>query len=121
MVCILLIDDDDQVRTSIRKFLVREGYDVVEAPDGKAGMRFFQQKRVDLVITDIIMPEKEGIETIIELRRHFPEVKIIAISGGGCLEPDGYLNVAQKVGAHRIFAKPFELEDLLASVRQLLE
>ena len=121
MARILVIDDHDQIRTSLRKFLVREGYDVIEAPDGNEGMRLVRQEGADLVITDIIMPDKEGIETIFELRRDFPEVKIIAISGGGLIGPDEYLRFARTFGAHRTLTKPFELEELLEAVQQLLE
>ena len=79
---ILIIEDDEHVRGMLRKMLERIGYDVFDAPDGKEGLDFYRNTPVDLVITDILMPEKEGIQTIMELRREFPDVKIIAISGG---------------------------------------
>jgi len=83
MARILLIDDDAPVRRTLRKMLERQGYEVEEAPDGKAGLTLYQENPADLIITDLIMPEMEGIETIMELRRRFPDVKIIAMSGGG--------------------------------------
>jgi DNA-binding response OmpR family regulator len=118
---ILVIDDDDEVRAPIRKFLVREGYDVAEAPDGEECIRLLRQYGAELVVLDIIMPNKEGIESIFDLRSEFPEVKIIAISGGGLIGPDEYLRLARTCGAHRILTKPFELEELLEAVQQLLE
>jgi len=101
--------------------LIDEGYEVVEAADGKAGMRLFRESPADLVITDLIMPEKEGIETIMDLRRNFPDVKIIAMSGGGIIQAEDYLGMAQGVGAHRVFEKPFGVSDMLKAVRDLLD
>lgn len=83
MTRILVIDDEPQVRAMLRQMLEREGYEVVEAEEGEEGMRRYREQPVDLVITDILMPQKEGIETIRALRRTNPGVKIIAISGGG--------------------------------------
>jgi YesN/AraC family two-component response regulator len=114
------MEDDDQMRTIIRKMLERAGYKVLEAPDGNVGIRLFRENPVDLVITDIIMPEKEGIETILELKRDFPETKVIAISGGGRGAPKEYLKIAKKLGVQRTLAKPFEKEDLLRAVKELL-
>ncbi|MBE9582675.1 MAG: response regulator [Proteobacteria bacterium] len=118
---ILVIDDDDQIRAMLQQVLQREEFQVVDAPDGKEGIRLFREEAADLVITDIIMPDKEGIETIMELRRDFPEVKIIAISGGGRVEPSQYLGLAKKLGAQVTLIKPFEREELLAAVHGLLE
>lgn len=101
--------------------LTEEGYEVVEARDGDAGMKQFRESPSDLVITDLIMPEKEGIETIIELRRDFPDVKIIAISGGGIIDAEKYLDMARGLGAHRIFEKLFGMTEMLDAVRELLE
>ncbi len=121
MARILVIDDDDQIRAMLQQRLEREGHKVVSAGDGKLGMKLFREEPAELVITDIIMPEKEGIETIMELRRDFPEVKIIAISGGGKVSPDEYLHIAEKFGAHRTLAKPFGREELLKAVQELLK
>ncbi len=120
MALILVVDDDNQIRRMLRRILEKEGYEVVEAIDGDEAMRIYQERPVDLVITDLIMPKKEGIETIIELRRIFPEVKIIAISGGGRVGPAIYLTMAEKLGASRIFTKPFEKDELLAAVKELV-
>ena len=120
MARILVIDDEISVRELLCTMLTQEGYEVVGAADGKVGMRLFRESPSDLVITDLIMPEKEGIETIMELRRDFPDVKIIAISGGGIIHAEDYLSMAEGVGAHRIFQKPFSVNEMLSGVRELL-
>jgi DNA-binding response OmpR family regulator len=97
------------------------GFEVEDAQDGKIGMRLHNENPADLIITDIFMPEKEGIETILELKRDFPDLKIIAMSGGGSLDPEGYLSMAKTIGADRIFEKPFNLEDLVGAVKDLLK
>ncbi len=120
MAHILVIDDEDQVRATLGQMLAREGYEVVVAPNGKVGMQLFREQGAHLIITDIVMPEKGGLETIMELRRDFPDVKIIAISGGGRVDPESYLTLAKGFGALRTLAKPFEREELLEAVRELL-
>ena len=120
MARILIVDDDVDVLDMLGQTLEREGYEVVSAANGKEGVRLYREDPVDLVITDIIMPEKEGIETIMELKRAFPDVKIIAISGGGRVDPEGYLSMAKQLGARYTFSKPVEREDLLKAVRELI-
>lgn len=121
MARILIIDDDDQIRKMLRLTLNAAGFDVVEAQDGKIAMKLFHQDlTVDLVITDLIMPEKEGIETIIELRRDFPNVPIIAISGGGRIDPNDYLLLAKKLGAQITLEKPFSRKDIINAVNKLI-
>jgi len=105
----------------LKEALTRAGYEVTEALDGKEGISLYLKEPIDLVITDIVMPNKEGIETIIELRQSFPEVKIIAMSGGGRIIPEDYLYMAKGLGAKRTFAKPFDLEKLLESIHELLQ
>ena len=121
MAHILVIDDDDQIRAMLRQMLDQAGYEVADAPDGKVAMRLHREVPAGLVITDLIMPEKEGIETIMELRRDFPEVKIIAISGGGRIEPEHYLQMAKGLGAMCSFTKPIERRKLLEAVEELLK
>lgn len=118
---ILVIDDDVVFRQMLRKVLERAGYETTEAADGKEGIELFREAPADLVITDIIMPEQEGIETIQELKRDFPGVKIIAVSGGGRLDPKEYLKTAEQFGAVRTFNKPFDREEFLDAIRELLE
>ena len=121
MARILVIDDDAQVRSMLRTMLELEGYEVEDAPDGNEGLKLFRQKSADLVVTDIIMPEKDGMEIIIEMRREFADVKIIAISGGGHIIPDHYLDSAELFGAVRTFTKPIERKEFLEAVKELLE
>ena len=121
MASILIIDDDNQFRTLLRKMLERKGYEVIEASEGKEGIKLYRNNPADLIITDLIMPEKDGIETIQELKKDFPDIKIIAISGGGRLGPRDYLNVAKMLGAQKTLTKPIELPDLLKAIEELLE
>lgn len=118
---ILVIDDDWQMREMMHQALERAGYEVVDAANGKIGLNLHRDKPVDLVITDLIMPEKEGIETIRELRKDYPELKIIAISGGGRASAEGYLSVAKTIGADRTLSKPFDLKNILETVKELLK
>ena len=118
---ILIIDDDNQFRTMLRKMVERNGYEVIEASDGKEGIRLYRKNPTDLIITDLIMPEKDGIETIQELKKDFPDIKIIAISGGGRLGPHDYLHLAKMLGAQRTLTKPIELSELLRNIKELLE
>jgi CheY-like chemotaxis protein len=117
---ILVIDDEPQLRAVLKRFLEIEGYEVEVAADGREALRIYAGKPADLVITDLIMPEKEGIETIRELKDSYPGIKIIAMSGGGRLGPETYLTLARKLGAQRTLSKPFELKALGDAVRELL-
>ncbi len=117
---VLVVEDDEQMRSMLKKMLESEGYAVMEAPDGKVALWIFKEKKADLIITDIIMPEKEGRETIRELKQDFPDVRIIAISGGGQGDKGQSLDMAKKMGADATFAKPFNKEELLKSVKDLL-
>lgn len=117
---ILVIDDDPIVRDMLVEMLRREGYDVDSAEDGRAGMKRFHERPSALVITDVVMPEQEGLETLMQLRQTGQPVKVVAISGGGRVGPDAYLNSAQTLGADGILAKPFGREELLGMVTKLL-
>jgi CheY-like chemotaxis protein len=118
---ILVIDDDETIRVLLRKILEREGYRVVDAPDGNKGIKRYQESPTDLVITDLIMPVKEGIETIHDLRQEFPHVKIIAVSGGGRIGPESYLKMAKGVGALYTLSKPFDRMVLLKAVKEVMK
>jgi len=120
MALILVIDDEEGMRALLRGLLEKEGHKVLEAPDGMAGIRLYQENRPDLVITDIFMPEKEGTQTILELRKNNPNVKIIAISGGELAARIDVLGTAKIFGALRVLAKPFRLEDMRQAVNELL-
>ena len=122
MARILVIDDDEQIRRMLRQMLERVGYEVADAPDGDEGIRLYRKRPADVVITDIIMQEKEGLQAIMELRREFPGVKIIAISGGGRLGgPESYLDFAKRFGAVRTFTKPIRKEKLLNAISEVLK
>ncbi len=118
---ILVIDDDEQMRTLLRQVIEWAGYEVVEAEDGREGMIQQRREPADLVITDLIMPEQEGLETITGLKKEYPDLKIIAISGGGRIGPDAYLPAAKELGADRIFSKPFDVKELAQAVKELLD
>ncbi|MFH1279260.1 MAG: response regulator [Candidatus Eisenbacteria bacterium] len=120
MARVLVVEDDPQVRMMLRMTLERAGCVVDEAEDGRVALRKHRQDPADLVITDIVMPEVEGIETIMELRRSSPALPIIAISGGGHESPESYLTIAEKLGANRTFAKPVDREEMLEAVNDLL-
>jgi CheY-like chemotaxis protein len=116
---VLLIDDEKAFRSVLRQVLSTAGYDVIEAANGAEGIQRFNEKPADMIITDIIMPEKEGIETIIELKKAHPDVKFIAMSGGGWYGTDIDFDMAKKLGA-RTLNKPFALQELLDVVADLL-
>jgi DNA-binding NtrC family response regulator len=118
---VLVIDDEVQIRTLLANGLEAAGFQVDAAQDGIEGMRLFRRHPADVVVTDIIMPEQEGIETIIQLRREYPKLAIIAISGGGTVDPEGYLGTARLLGAAATFAKPFLIRDLVDAVVDLVE
>ena len=118
---ILIIDDEPQIRSMLRLMLERDGYEVVEAPDGIEGIRVYRQNPADLIITDLIMPNKDGIGMIIDLKKEFPDVKIIAMSGGGLNKPEGYLKGAKKLGAARTLTKPIDREEMLRAVKNILK
>lgn len=117
---ILVIDDDSAVRYTVSRILHSSGYEVVTACDGHSGMALFREQRPDLVITDIIMPNQEGIETIRLMRREHPEAKIIAISGGARIGNLDVLEIAKKLGADDVIHKPFDAAELLGRVGKFL-
>lgn len=118
---ICVIDDDDAVRQTICRILTGAGYAVVEARDGRMGLKAITETQPAMVITDIVMPNREGIETIMEAKQRFAHIPILAISGGGRMEPDGFLDLAVKLGANDCLAKPFRPQELLGKVVTLLQ
>ncbi len=121
MARILLVDDDRQIRDMLKLTLERAGHSVVEAENGVQGVNQYCAETIDVVITDIVMPEKEGIETIMELRQINPQVRIIAISGGGRINPDDYLNWAKRFGVNHTFTKPVKRDLLLEAISELMD
>ena len=119
IVCsVLVIDDDPVARETVRAILEDDGHRVTCAEDGRQGVKAFRDIQPDVVVTDIIMPDKEGLETIVELRAMWPKGPIIAISGGGRSGgPANYLELARSLGATAVLAKPFEPTELISCLR----
>lgn len=117
---VLIIEDDEFVKNMLKQTFERAGYEVSTASNGRIGIKLYQRKPFNVVITDLIMPDMEGIETITHLRKIDPAVKIIAISGGGRNRPDDYLHLASKLGAIHTFTKPVDRNALLETVQELV-
>jgi len=117
---ILIIEDDAEVRELLSTLLSRAGYEISEACDGVEGIHAFRTDPSDLIITDLVMPGKEGLETIVDLRNEFPDLKIIAISGGGLDGQNNYLNAARLCGATMTFRKPFKNQEIIDAANKLL-
>lgn len=120
MAKIFVFDDEISILLMVRKMLERSGHKVETALNGKEGISLFDNGKPDLLITDIIMPEKEGLETIFTLKKKYPDLKIIAISGGGRIGPDEYLPVAKILGASAVFQKPLIPKEFMQTVNDLL-
>jgi DNA-binding response OmpR family regulator len=118
---ILLIDDDNHFREMFSELLKRNNYEVIETNDGRNALPLYENNQPDLVITDIIMPDKEGIETILDLKKKHPSAKIIAISGGGRTNAMDNLRSARLLGANLSFEKPFDHTEILNSIEALLK
>jgi two-component system response regulator (stage 0 sporulation protein F) len=116
---ILIIDDEEIIRVLLRSALEAAGYEVTEAGNGREGLELYRQRPADLVITDILMPEMNGLDMLLELTREFLHAKVIAISGAG--GEKNVLNVAKLLGARQTFQKPFSIPHLLGAVRFELE
>lgn len=116
---VLIIDDEPEIRLLLQRVLEGAGYETAQAADGREGIALMRQQPADLMITDLMMPGQEGLETIIEIRRLFPKTKIIAMSGGGHGGVLDFLPMATQLGAARTLAKPFTHEQLLRAVREV--
>lgn len=118
---VLLVEDDEQLRKLLKRLLTVSGYEVWEAQNGKGVGAMYEAHHPDLVITDVVMPEKEGLEVIMDLRRRDQKVKIITMSGGGQIDGEAYLLIARKLGVQHTLSKPFSNADFLNVVRLALE
>ena len=118
---ILVVEDSEELRKVVERALVRQGYRVVVAGDGAAALEVLRTSPVDLLITDVLMPGRDGIETLVEVQDQFPALPVIVMSGGGLLEPEVYLDSAAGLGARRTLAKPFRLTELFEATREALE
>lgn len=120
MAHILVVDDNPRLRGAVEKMLERDGHTTQLAGDGKAALRLAETAVPDLVLTDMYMPDADGIETITGLKRTCPSARIVAMSGGGYLAQDSILAVARSLGAHAILMKPFSHAELIAAVDEAL-
>lgn len=120
MARILVIDDDNMARMALTVALEELGHTVESAEEGGAGIALLGEQSFDLVITDLIMPGKEGIQTLTEIKADRPEIKVMAVSGGGRYSPHPYLDAARELGADAILAKPFTMSELEESLKPLL-
>ena len=120
MARILLVDDDAEFRSVIRRMLVRDGHEVIEAADGSVALDRYRDQPADLIIIDVYMPGVDGIEAIIRLQQDFPDVRIIATSGGGYRDKEDVLNTAARLGARRTLPKPVDRQALLDAVAEVL-
>ncbi len=120
MAGVLIVEDDKELREMINISLTRRKFTVIEAVDGKEAITHFKPSITDLVITDLIMPEEDGLKVIMKLREMKPSLKIIAISGGGKAGPGSYLNLAKALGADAVYSKPFSINDLITRIEELL-
>ncbi|MFT6733635.1 MAG: CheY-like chemotaxis protein [Polaribacter sp.] len=121
MALILLVDDDPQMLNLLSEVVKLDGHQAIMAEDGELALACFEHQSPDLVITDILMPNKEGLEFIAEVREDYPVLKIIAYSGGGSADPESYLEFAKGMGADRVFSKPMPLEILRNEISELLQ
>jgi CheY-like chemotaxis protein len=127
----MIIDDEEDIRIVLKEVFSRAGFDVVVASDGNEGLNLLREQPADLVITDIIMPGSDGVETAYDIRMEFPKTKIIVMSGGGNLGPvdyepsaistTAYLASAEAVGADLTITKPFDRDELIRAARELTE
>ena len=121
MAGILIVEDDNDLREMLKVSLMRRKYTVLEASNGKEALAKFKPSLIDLVITDIIMPDEDGLKVIMKFREIKPAMKIIAISGGGKAGPANYLSMARALGADEIFPKPFSVNSLIVKIDEILE
>jgi two-component system chemotaxis response regulator CheY len=121
MATVLVIDDDDMIREVVRRALERAGHDVLEASEGSEGLSRLKASAVDLMIVDVMMPKKGGIETLMELRNSRPGMKTIVITGKVDTASASFKNLIHAFGVKRVFQKPFDLDELAAAVQAILE
>jgi CheY-like chemotaxis protein len=121
MSVILLIEDDNEMRDMLKTALIRKDHVVIEAENGKEALIHFKPGVTDLVITDLIMPDEDGLKVIMKIRKLKPAIKVIAISGGGKAGPGSYLNLAKVLGADAVYSKPFSINDIILKIEELMK
>ncbi len=117
---ILLVDDEESIRKMVRAVLGEKEYAFTEASNGVEALEIMETQSFDLILTDVIMPDCDGIELVMSVRKKLPDIKVIVMSGGGRVRADHYLNLAEKLGAARVFEKPFNTAELRETVSELL-
>ncbi len=120
MAGILVVEDDDDLRIMLKESLERRKHKITEASNGREALNKFKSSITDLVITDLLMPEQDGIGLILELRKIKPGIKVVAISGGGKIGPSNYLDMAKALGADAVFPKPFNLMQFIEEIEKLI-
>lgn len=120
MARILIIDDDESILNVLKRFLTSKGYIVDSAGNGRQGLRLLEAEPPDLVITDIMMPETDGLEVVMAIRDNHPGTPVIAISGGMRTVPMDFLPMVKKFGARKVFYKPVDMDELLEAVEEML-
>jgi DNA-binding NtrC family response regulator len=118
---ILIVDDEPGIRELLCLMLEAAGHTVVTAEDGIQAPKILASQPIQVVITDLLMPERDGLEFITEVRKKFPEVKIIAMSGGGHIARDSYLRIAKNFGAHVLLEKPFSQSGVLGAIETVMK
>lgn len=118
---ILIVEDDNELREMLSLSLTRHKFTVIEAANGKDAIMHFKPSLTDLIVTDLIMPEEDGLKVIMKLKELKPSLKVIAISGGGKAGPGSYLNLARLLGADAVFSKPFSVNELILKIKELCE
>lgn len=121
MAGILLVEDNEDLRSMLKQMLEKRNHKIIEASNGREAINKFKSVLTDLVITDILMPEQDGIQLIMELKKKKPELLIIAISGGGKIGPANYLDIARVLGADAVFTKPFNVNHLIEEVENMTD
>ena len=127
---VIIIDDEEDIRAALKEIFIRADFDVRVASDGEEGLNLLREESADLVITDIIMPGKDGVQTAYDIRMEFPKTKIIVMSGGGNVSPQdyepsaitttAYLASAAEIGADLTLTKPFDRKELIKTARELI-
>ena len=120
MARILIIEDCTEERRALADLLIGSGHRVCCAPNGKVGLQLLRERPIEVVITDMLMPEMEGVETITKIRRDYPDVKIIAVSGGGVFVRENCLQLARTLGAQRVLTKPFKFGEILEAIQAVI-
>lgn len=120
MAGILIVEDDKDLREMLKNSLAKKKYTIVEASNGKEALLKFKPAITDLVITDLIMPDEDGLKVIMKIKEIKPAIKVFAISGGGKAGPANYLNIARALGADEVFPKPFSVNELISKIDSML-